>query len=285
MEHHSNLVPWQILAAERGIELRFIPVTNDGRLDLAALPGLLADGHVKLVGVVHISNVLGTINPVEEIARAAHAAGSLVLVDASRSVPHRRVDVQRLGADFIAFTGHKMLGPTGIGALWARRTLLGRCRVLGGGEMIREVAALVQVNELPWGEAGTMAVPRRSGSAPRWTTSRASAWTPVFCTTARWSPTRWAACRVPGLTMLGPPASERGGVVAFTMQGIHPHDIATVLDRQGVAIRAGHHCAMPLHERLAIPASARASFYCYSIRDEVDALIAGLHKARALFKQ
>jgi cysteine desulfurase/selenocysteine lyase len=289
MEHHSNLVPWQILAAERGIELRFIPVTSDGRLDLAALPGLLGDGQVKLVGVVHISNVLGTINPIEEIARAAHAAGSLVLVDASQSVPHRRVDVQRLGADFIAFTGHKMLGPTGIGALWARRTLLEQMPpFLGGGEMIREVSLRSSKwNELPWKfEAGTMAIAEAVGLGAAVDYLEGLGMDAVFShdrEMVAYAMERLA--EVPGLTMLGPPASERGGVVAFTMQGIHPHDIATVLDRQGVAIRAGHHCAMPLHERLAIPASARASFYCYSIRDEVDALIAGLHKARALFKQ
>ena len=289
MEHHSNLVPWQILAAERGVELRFIPVTPEGRLDLEALPGLLADGKVKLVGVVHISNVLGTINPIEEIARQAHTAGSMVLVDASQSVPHRKVDVARLGADFVAFTGHKMLGPTGIGALWARRTLLESMPpFLGGGEMIREVSLRSSKwNELPWKfEAGTMAIAEAVGLGAAVDYLQGLGMDAVFSHDQEL--VAYAMERlpeIPGLKMLGPPAAERGGVVAFTMQGIHPHDIATVLDRQGVAIRAGHHCAMPLHEKLGIPASARASFYCYTIRDEIDQLIAGLHKARGLFKQ
>jgi len=289
MEHHSNLVPWQILAAERGVELRFIPVTPEGRLDLEALPRLLADGKVKLVGVVHISNVLGTINPIEEIARQAHTAGSVVLVDASQSVPHRRMEVLRLGADFMAFTGHKMLGPTGIGVLWARRTLLEQMPpFLGGGEMIREVSLRSSKwNELPWKfEAGTMAIAEAVGLGAAVDYLQGLGMDAVFSHDQEL--VEYAMERlteVPGLKILGPPAKERGGVVAFTMEGIHPHDIATVLDRQGVAIRAGHHCAMPLHEKLGIPASARASFYCYTVREEIDQLIAGLHKTRSLFKQ
>ena len=289
MEHHSNLVPWQILAAERGVELRFIPVTPEGRLDLEALPRLLADGKVKLVGVVHISNVLGTINPIEEIARQAHTAGSVVLVDASQSVPHRRMEVLRLGADFMAFTGHKMLGPTGIGVLWARRTMLEQMPpFLGGGEMIREVSLRSSKwNELPWKfEAGTMAIAEAVGLGAAVDYLQGLGMDAVFSHDQEL--VEYAMERlteVPGLKILGPPAKERGGVVAFTMEGIHPHDIATVLDRQGVAIRAGHHCAMPLHEKLGIPASARASFYCYTVREEIDQLIAGLHKTRSLFKQ
>jgi len=289
MEHHANLVPWQELCRRTGATLRWLSVDDDGRLDLEALPRLLADGKVKLVGVVHISNVLGTINPIEEIARQAHTAGSVVLVDASQSVPHRRMEVLRLGADFMAFTGHKMLGPTGIGVLWARRTLLEQMPpFLGGGEMIREVSLRSSKwNELPWKfEAGTMAIAEAVGLGAAVDYLQGLGMDAVFSHDQEL--VEYAMERlteVPGLKILGPPAKERGGVVAFTMEGIHPHDIATVLDRQGVAIRAGHHCAMPLHEKLGIPASARASFYCYTVREEIDQLIAGLHKTRSLFKQ
>jgi cysteine desulfurase / selenocysteine lyase len=287
MEHHSNLVPWHILAAERNVELRFIPVTGDGLLDLDELPKLLADGRVKLTGVVHISNVLGTINPVEDIARAAHAAGSLVLVDASQSVPHCRVDVKQLGADFVAFTGHKMLGPTGVGALWARRELLEAMPpFLGGGEMIREVTLTASKwNELPWKfEAGTMAIAEVVGLGAAVGFLEQLGMDAIFEHDREL--VRYALERmpeVPGLRLLGPAADRRGGVAAFTMEGIHPHDIATVLDHRGIAVRAGHHCAMPLHEVLGVPASARASFYCYSLREEVDALIDGLHHVRKVF--
>jgi len=240
-----------------------------------------------MTGVVHVSNVLGTINPVAEIARQAHAAGSVVLVDASQSVPHMPVDVRALGADFVAFTSHKMLGPTGVGALWGRRELLEAMPpFLGGGEMIREVSLTQSKwNELPWKfEAGTMAIAEAvgMGAAAR------------FCEDVGLDAifehdrelVTYAMERlpeVPGLAMLGPAAEHRGGVVAFTMDGIHPHDIATVLDHRGIAIRAGHHCAMPLHEQLGVPASARASFHCYSLREEVDALVDGLHHVRKVF--
>jgi cysteine desulfurase/selenocysteine lyase len=287
MEHHSNLVPWHILAAERGIELRFIPVTDDGELEMEALPGLLADGRVRLAGVVHISNVLGTVNPVEEIARQAHAAGALVLVDASQSVPHMPVDVKALGCDFLALTAHKMLGPTGIGALWARSELLEAMPpFLGGGEMIREVKLEgSKWNELPWKfEAGTMAIAEAVGL-------RAAV---AFCEELGMERifehdrelVRYALERlreVPGLRVLGPPAEKRGGVVAFELGEIHPHDVATVLDHHGIAVRAGHHCAMPLHDRLGVHASARASFHCYSVPGDVDALVEGLHHARKVF--
>jgi len=287
MEHHSNLVPWHILAAERGVTLRFIPLTGDGRLDLGALPGLLADGRVKLASVVHVSNVLGTINPVAEIARAAHAAGAKLLVDASQSVPHMPVDVKQLGADFVAFTAHKMLGPTGVGALWGRRELLEAMPpFLGGGEMIREVSLTASKwNELPWKfEAGTMAIAEAvgMGAAARYLEElgldRVFEHDRELVTYAM-----QRLPEVPGLAMLGPAAEHRGGVVAFTMDGIHPHDIATVLDHRGIAVRAGHHCAMPLHEQLGVPASARASFHCYSLREEVDALVEGLHHVRKVF--
>jgi cysteine desulfurase/selenocysteine lyase len=287
MEHHSNLVPWHILAAERGIELRFIPVTDSGELELEALPGLLADGRVRLVGVVHISNVLGTVNPVEEIARQARSAGALTLVDASQSVPHMPVDVRALGADFVAFTGHKMLGPTGIGALWARRELLEAMPpFLGGGEMIREVKLQgSKWNELPWKfEAGTMAIAEAVGLRAAVAFCEELGMERIFehdRELARYALERLR--EVPGLRILGPPAEKRGGVVAFELGEIHPHDVATVLDHHGIAVRAGHHCAMPLHDRLGVPASARASFHCYSVPEDVDALVAGLHHARKVF--
>ena len=287
MEHHSNLVPWQILAHERGLALRFIPITGDGELDLAVLPGLLADGRAKLVGVVHISNVLGTVNPVAELARQAHAAGALMLLDASQSVPHCPVDVQALGCDFMAFTSHKMLGPTGIGALWARRELLEAMPpFLGGGEMIREVSLTESKwNELPWKfEAGTMAIAEAVGFGAAVDYLEALGMDRVFAhDRALVASTMERLREVPELTILGPPAERRGGVIAFTLDELHPHDVATVLDDEGVAVRAGHHCAMPLHEKLGVPASARASFYCYTVPEEIDALVRGLHRTRKVF--
>ena len=287
MEHHSNLVPWQILARERGLELRFIPMTGAGELDLEVLPRLLGDGRVRLLGVVHISNVLGTVNPVAEIARQAHAAGAVMVVDASQSVPHCPVDVRALGADFMAFTSHKMLGPTGIGALWARRELLEAMPpFLGGGEMIREVKLTgSKWNDVPWKfEAGTMPIAEAVGLGAAVDYLEALGMDAVFAhdqELAAYALTRLG--EVPDLVLLGPPAEKRGGVVAFTLADIHPHDVATVLDGDGIAVRAGHHCAMPLHEKLGIPASARASFHCYSLAEDVDALVQGLHKARKVF--
>jgi cysteine desulfurase/selenocysteine lyase len=287
MEHHANLVPWQMIAAERGAELRFIPVTGDGELDLSVLPRLLADDRVRVVSVVHISNVLGTVNPVAEIARLARAAGAICVVDASQSVPHCPVDVQALGCDFLAFTGHKMLGPTGIGVLWGRRELLEAMPpFLGGGEMIREVHLThSKWNELPWKfEAGTMPIAEAVGLGAAVDVLRGLGMDAVFAHDRELVAIAMERLgEVPGVRLLGPPAERRGGVVAFTLEGVHPHDVATVLDRDGVCVRAGHHCAMPLHQRLGIPASARASFHCYSVPEEIDALIRGLHRAREVF--
>jgi cysteine desulfurase/selenocysteine lyase len=287
MEHHSNLVPWHMLAAERKIELRFIPLTPDGRLEVDAIPGLLADGRVKLVSFVHVSNVLGTVNPAAEIARLAKAAGATVLLDASQSAAHMKLDVRALGADLVAFTAHKMLGPTGIGALWGRRELLESMPpFLGGGEMIREVSLTsFKWNELPWKfEAGTMAIAEAVGFGAAVQYLESLGMDAVFAhdrELVAYALDRLAD--VPGLRVLGPSAEHRGGLVAFTMESIHPHDVATVLDQRGVCVRAGHHCAMPLHEYLGVPASARASFHCYSLREDVDALVAGLHEARRVF--
>jgi cysteine desulfurase / selenocysteine lyase len=292
MEHHSNLVPWQILAEETGAELRFIPITGTGELDLEALPRLLADGKVKLVGVVHISNVLGTVNPIAEIAAQAHRAGALFLADASQSVPHCPVDVRALGADFVAFTSHKMLGPTGIGCLFGRRELLEAMPpFLGGGEMIREVKLSgSKWNDLPWKfEAGTMAIAEAVGLGAAVDYLQGLGLDAVFAHDRELAAYTVERLReVPDVRVLGPPANasgaaRRAGVVAFTLGDIHPHDVATVLVDEGVCVRAGHHCCMPLHEKLGVPASVRASFHCYSQPEEVDAMIVGLHRARKVF--
>jgi cysteine desulfurase/selenocysteine lyase len=287
MEHHANLVPWQLIAGEKGAELRFIPVTPGGELDLSALPSLLADGRVKIAGAVHVSNVLGTINPVAEIGRAVHAAGAVFLVDASQSVPHMPVDVGALEADFVAFTGHKMLGPTGIGVLWGKRALLEAMPpFLGGGEMIREVKLRTSKwNDLPWKfEAGTMPIAEAIGLGAAVQYLEKLGMANVFAHDRELVAAAMARlASVPGLTMLGPPADRRGGLVAFTLEGVHPHDVATALDADGVCVRAGHHCAMPLHEKLGIPASTRASFHCYSQEQELDTMVRALGRAREVF--
>ena len=287
MEHHSNLVPWQMLAAERKLELRFVPLTGTGELELSELPRLFADGRVKLVSFVHVSNVLGTVNPVAEIARIARAHGATVVLDASQSAAHMRLDVQALGIDFLACTAHKMLGPTGIGMLWGRRELLEAMPpFLGGGEMIRTVTLTESTwNELPWKfEAGTMAIAEAVGlgAAVQWL--ERVGLERVFAHDRELAAYAMARLgELDGVRLLGPPADRRGGVVAFTVEGVHPHDVAMVLDRDGVCVRAGHHCAMPLHDRLGIPASVRASFHCYSLREDVDALVESLRGVRKLF--
>ena len=287
MEHHSNLVPWQMLAAEKQLELRFIPMSSSGELDLDALPRLLDDGKVKLVSFVHISNVLGTVNPAAEIARIAKQHGATVVIDASQSAAHMKLDVKALGADFLVCTAHKMLGPTGIGMLWGRRDILEAMPpFMGGGEMIRSVTLTHSTwNELPWKfEAGTMNIAGAAGLGATVRYLEALGMDNVFAhdrELAAYAMQRLA--ELPGVKLLGPPADRRGGVVAFTVDGVHPHDVATVLDRDGVCVRAGHHCAMPLHEALGVPASVRASFHCYSLREDVDALVAGLLKVQKVF--
>jgi cysteine desulfurase/selenocysteine lyase len=287
MEHHSNLVPWQLLAAEKGAELRFVPVEGNGELAMDELPRLLADGRVKLAAVTHASNVLGTINPVAEIVRQVRAAGGRVLLDAAQSVPHFPVDVRGLDPDFLAFSAHKMLGPTGVGVLVARRALLEEMPpFLSGGEMIREVRYdSSKWNEVPWKfEAGTSCIAEVIGLGAAVEFLEGLGMDAVFRhdrEMARYAFDRLA--EVPDLRILGPPADRRGGVVAFTLGEVHPHDVATVLDRHDVAVRAGHHCTMPLHAKLGIPASVRASFHCYSVPEEVEALVRGLHEARRIF--
>jgi cysteine desulfurase/selenocysteine lyase len=286
MEHHSNLVPWQILAAERGIRLEFIPVTDDFLLDLARY-GELLEQHPKLVGFTHMSNVLGTINPAGELIRMAHQAGALALVDGAQSAPHFPVDVQQLDADFYAFSAHKMCGPTGIGVLYGKQALLEAMPpFLGGGDMIRKVELRsFQPNELPYKfEAGTPAIAEAVGFGAAIDYLN-HVGMPVIAEHER-DITAYALDRlaeVPGLKVFGPELAHKGGVIAFTMQGVHPHDVAQLLDQVGVAVRAGHHCAMPLHEKFNIPATTRASFYLYSTPDEVDCMVNGLESVVELF--
>ena len=286
MEHHSNLVPWQILARERELNLEFVPLTGEGELDLGAYEKFLDRGP-KLVAVTQMSNVLGTIVPIREIVRSAHRVGAKVLVDAAQSVPHMEVDVRDLDADFLAFSAHKMCGPTGIGALYGKLDILrGMPPFLGGGDMIRKVDwRSFEPNDLPYTfEAGTPAIAEAVG----W--GRAIDYLKEIGFAAIHQHEQAVAAyamkrlrEIPGVTVLGPEASKRGGVVSFTMDGIHPHDIAQILDSAGVAVRAGHHCTMPLHTKLGLSATTRASFYLYSLFEEVDALVSGLQKVRTLF--
>ncbi|HEU4329196.1 MAG TPA: cysteine desulfurase [Roseiflexaceae bacterium] len=287
MEHHSNLVPWQMLAQRTGARLEYLHVDGQGRLALDGLDTLLAGG-VRLVALTHQSNMLGTINPVAEIARRAHDAGALVLVDGAQSVPHMPVNVQELGIDFLAFSGHKMCGPTGIGVLWGRRALLEAMPpFLGGGSMIK-VVGLHEVTfaDVPARfEAGTPAIGEAIALGEAADFLQQVGMERIAA--HEHSLTAYALERlgaVEGLRIYGPPTAEgRGGSISFTLEGIHPHDVAGVLDGEGVAVRAGHHCCQPLHGLLDIPASTRASFYLYNLPEEIDRLAVGLEKARALF--
>jgi cysteine desulfurase/selenocysteine lyase len=286
MEHHSNLVPWHMLQAERGIELEFIPVTEDGLLDLDTYRSLLTRGP-KLVSFTHMSNVLGTINPAAEIIRLAHEAGAVTLVDAAQSVPHLPVDVQALDADFLAFSAHKMCGPTGIGALYGKAGLLEAMPpFLGGGDMIREVKLRsFRPNSLPHKfEAGTPAIAEAVGFGAA--VDYLSQLGMDAVAAHEHEVTEYALERleeIPGVKVFGPSADKKGGVAAFTLEGVHPHDVAQILDQDGIAVRAGHHCAQPLHEKFNIPATSRASFYIYSTTDEVDLLVNGIYKVKEMF--
>jgi len=286
MEHHSNLVPWHMLQAERGIELDFIPVTEDGLLDLGAYKTLL-NRTPKLVSFTHMSNVLGTINPAVEIIKLAHAAGAITLVDGAQSVPHLSVDVQALDADFYAFSAHKMCGPTGIGVLYGKSALLEAMPpFLGGGDMIKEVKLRsFRPNTLPHKfEAGTPAIAEAVGfgAAVDYLTKVGM----NDIASHEHEITEYALERleeIPGVKLFGPSADKKGGVAAFTLDGVHPHDVAQILDQDGIAVRAGHHCAQPLHEKFGIPATSRASFYLYSTKEEVDLLVKGLYKVKEMF--
>ncbi len=288
MEHHSNFVPWLMLREERGVELRFLRVADDGRLDLTDLDRLL-DG-VGLVAVSGCSNVLGTLNPVRQLADAAHAVGAVVLVDGAQLVPHVGTRVAELGCDFLAFSGHKMCGPTGIGVLWGREELLDSMPAfLGGGEMIRDVRLDGWLpNELPWKfEAGTPPIAEAVGlgAAVEYLESldMATVREHEVALTA-YAITTLSERHRPDITIFGPPdVADRGGVVSFAYKDIHPHDLSQVLDQVGVCVRAGHHCAKPLMRRLGVGATARASFYVYNDESDVDALSEALSSASDLF--
>ena len=287
MEHHSNLVPWYILAEDRGFKIEFIPVTQDGLLDIASFKNLLKL-EPKLVSFTHMSNVLGTINPVLELTEMAHAAGAVVLVDGAQSVPHFKVDVQELNVDFLAFSGHKMLGPTGIGILYGKEKLLEAMPpFMGGGDMIRKVAlGSYTANDLPYKfEAGTPSIADAIclGTAIDYLNSIGMA----LIEAHEHSLISYAMDRlseVSGVRVIGPEAGLRGGVAAFELDGIHPHDVAQVLDSHGIAVRAGHHCAMPLHQKLNLPATTRASFYLYNTQNEIDQLVNGLITVKKIFR-
>ncbi|MGD8849634.1 MAG: cysteine desulfurase, partial [Anaerolineales bacterium] len=286
MEHHSNLVPWQMLAAERGIVLDFIPVTDDGRLDMAAYQQLL-EREPKLVSLTHMSNMLGTINPVQEITRLAKEAGARVAVDGAQSVPHTPVDVQNLGVDFMAFSAHKMLGPTGIGVFYGREELLTEMPpFLGGGDMIKRVELSgFTMNDLPYKfEAGTPPIAEGIGFGAAVDYLDALGMENVHAYEQRIS--EYALDRleeIPGVKVYGPSFDKKGAVASFTMDGTHPHDVAQILDNEGIAVRAGHHCAMPVHQKYDILATTRASFYIYNTEEEVDRLVEALYKVKKLF--
>ena len=289
MEHHSNIVPWQLLCERTGATLRWFRVTGwDGQLDLSAIDELITT-RTKLVALVHQSNVLGTINPVRRIADAAHAVGALVLVDAAQSVPHMPVDVAELGADFLGFTGHKMCGPTGIGVLWGRRELLDQMPpFLGGGEMIETVWMERSTYAPPPHkfEAGTMPIAQAVGLGAAIDylseTGRDAIHAHEQLLLGRALP---ALAGIDGVRILGPATpAGRGAAISFEVDGVHPHDVGQVLDEYGIAVRAGHHCAWPLHRALGVQASTRASFYLYNTLDEVDALAEGIRKAQRFFQ-
>jgi cysteine desulfurase/selenocysteine lyase len=287
MEHHSNIVPWQQLAERVGAQVDWLPVGDDGLLDMDSLPALLERGP-KLIAVTHVSNVLGTENPIAEIAQLAHEAGALVLADGAQAAPKLPLDVAALGVDFYALTGHKLYAPTGIGALWAKLDLLREMPpFLGGGSMIRKVAreGTTYADPPAHFEAGTPAIAQAIGmaSALRWLDALGmEAVLAHEHQIADYALERLT--EVPGLRVFGPERGpQRVGPVSFELEGIHAHDISEILDRHGVAVRAGHHCAQPLMDRLGVAATARASFGVYTTREEIDRLVEGLHDARSVF--
>jgi cysteine desulfurase/selenocysteine lyase len=286
MEHHSNIVPWQMLRDAHGTDLLVSPIADSGELDMAAFEALLAKGNVGLVAITHMSNVLGTVTPAERIARLAHAHGAKVLFDGSQAIVHRAVDVQALGCDFYAWTGHKLYGPTGIGVLWGRRELLEQMPpFLGGGEMISSVT----YEKSTWArvphkfEAGTPAILEGIGLKAAIDYVRAIGYDAIAAHEASLTEHALARLsRIEGVHILGQ-AQDRGGVVAFSLDRAHAHDVATLLDRQGVAVRAGHHCAEPLMRRFGLDSTARASFGIYTTHDEIDVLADSLIRVREFF--
>ena len=288
LEHHSNIVPWQQAAARTGAVVKFLPIADDGRLRLDVLDQFLTD-RTRIVAVAAVSNVLGTINPLEPIIAAANRRGALVLVDAAQSVPHTRTDVQALGADFLVFSGHKMLGPTGVGVLYGRRELLQAMPpFLGGGSMIHRVTtAGFEPAELPAKfEAGTPPIVPAIGLGTaidylqQFGMDAITAHEHALCTQAH-----EVLGAIGGVRLLGPGPEHTAGIVSFTLERVHAHDIAQLLDRQGIAVRAGHHCAMPLHKRLGLTATTRASFYFYNTRDEVEQLGRAIDEIKRVFRR
>jgi cysteine desulfurase/selenocysteine lyase len=287
MEHHSNIVPWQLLAQRKGATLRWFGVTDEGRLDLSNIDDLITE-RTKVVSLVHISNALGTLNPVAEIARRAHEVGALVVVDAAQAVPQIPYDVTATGADFVGFTGHKMVGPTGIGVLWGRRELLAQLPpFLGGGEMIETVTMRASTYAKPPArfEAGTQPIAEAVGLGAA--VDYLSGLGMEAVAAHELQITAYALERlseVAGLTVLGPAeAVDRGGAIAFELAGIHPHDVAQVIDSHGIAVRAGHHCAKPAHARFGVQSSVRASSYLYTTEAEIDALVDALEYTKRYF--
>ena len=286
MEHHSNIIPWQMLTAERNLRLEYIPVTPDGLLDLEVYQELL-NLNPKLVAFTHMSNVLGTITPAKEIIRLAQAAGAITVVDGAQSVPHIPVDVQDLNVDFLAFSGHKMCGPSGIGILYGRKSLLEEMPpFLGGGDMIKRVELhSSKTNSLPHKfEAGTPAIAEAVGLGAAVDYLNAIGMDAVA--QHEHDIGEYALERlveIPGLEIFGPEMEHKGAVFSFMLAGVHAHDASQILDSSGIAVRAGHHCAMPLHDKFGIPATARASFYLYNTKEEVDRLVEGIYKVKEIF--
>jgi cysteine desulfurase/selenocysteine lyase len=286
LEHHSNFVPWQYIAKRTGAEFRMLPIDDHGELRLDGLDELAGTGQMKVVATNLVSNSLGTINPVARLSAWAHEHGAIMVVDAAQGAPHHRVDVQELDCDFLAFSSHKLCGPTGVGALWGRAELLERMAPFNlGGHMIRQV----RVEETTWGElpykfeAGTQPIAEAVGFGAAMDYVAAAGLDAIAeyeSELAGYALDRLA--EVGGVTTYGPPAERRAGIVSFNVEGIHPHDVAQVLDSEGVAIRAGHHCCQPLMTRLGVAATNRASFYLYTLPEEIDRLVEGLHKARKI---
>jgi len=288
MEHHANIVPWQQAAERTGAVVRFLPITEDGRLDLEKLDQSLTP-RTKLVAVTAVSNVLGTINPVQAVVSRAHAAGALVMVDAAQSVPHTKTDVTALDADFLAFSGHKMLGPSGVGALYGKRELLEAMPpFMGGGSMIRRVTTSgFEPAELPAKfEAGTPPIVPAIGLGAAIDYLNTIGIDAIHEHELQLTKlAHEVLTSVGGVRFLGPAPEHKSGIVSFTLEKVHAHDIAQLLDRQGIAVRAGHHCAMPLHKRLGITASSRASFYFYNTVEEVERLGRALEEIKRIFRR
>ena len=285
LEHHASFVPWQYIAHRTGASFRHIPIDDRGELQLDALDGLAREGDVKVVASNLVSNTLGTINPVERLAEWAHGQGAIMVVDAAQAAPHRRVDVQALGADFVAITGHKLCGPTGIGALWGRKEILEAMSPFNlGGEMIRSVGLQkTTFNELPHKfEAGTPAFAEAVGLAAAMDYLGEIGLEAIERHEhALVEQAMGALEEIPWIRVFGPPPDRRAGIVSFEVEGIHPHDVAQILDWEGVAVRAGHHCTQPLMTRLGVAATTRASFYLYSVPEDLERLVRGLHKVKA----